>query len=158
MTFICYQVFSRSLTRLMESSPVPLDSFGSLMLGDVASISSVYTLVAHFFEQSALRIKLHVLWIIVSSVYALFFQTLLSAMTGYNGRYFLTRRHRNSTDQPQPLHSLLYKQHSPNQRNHGPIFAWSITLYTMAPVSVSSMSTCCIIKQTQTLWAPCKKT
>jgi hypothetical protein len=71
----------------MESSPVPLDSFGSLMLGDVATITSVYTLVAHFFEKSTLRVKIYMLWIIVASMYALSFQTLLSAMTGYNGSY-----------------------------------------------------------------------
>lgn len=71
----------------MESSPVPLDSFSALMLGDVTTITSVYTLVAHFFEKSTLRVKIYMLWTIVASMYALALQTLLSTMTGYNGAY-----------------------------------------------------------------------
>jgi hypothetical protein len=154
VTCICYNVFSRSLTRLMESSPVPLDSFGSLMMGDVVTIHSVYTLVVHFFEKSSLRVRLYMLWMIPSSIYALFFQTLLSAMTGYNGSYNSRRNlceYPTNWRQPFPRHS--YKQRPLDKRSRGLTFAWSTTLYMTALVLVYLTNMCCTTSQMPVLWS-----
>jgi hypothetical protein len=66
--FICYQVFSRSLTRLMERTPVSFNVFKALTLRDVAPISSICTLLRHFLERSTLPVKIHMIWMIMDLI------------------------------------------------------------------------------------------
>ena len=69
----------------MEYSSVNLVVFESVALCDILSVFSVFVLMRDFVAKGSTRAKFSMLWIIVASVYALFFPTLMSAMTGYSG-------------------------------------------------------------------------
>jgi hypothetical protein len=87
MSSICYHVFSRCLTRLMEQSSVTIETFDAIASRGSMSTSSIYTLIKHFFCNSTTRARLCMAWVILASTYALLFQTLVSAMTGYAGEF-----------------------------------------------------------------------
>jgi hypothetical protein len=89
LAFISYRVFTKCLARLMERSSVTLAVFESLTLRDAISVSSILVLMKNFFMNGTVRAKLSMFWIIIASMYALFFQTLMSAMTGYSGKSHL---------------------------------------------------------------------
>ena len=72
----------------MEHSSIDLVVFESLALCDTLSCFSIFVLIKDFVAKGTTRAKFSMLWIIIASVYALFFQTLMSAMTGYSGRSF----------------------------------------------------------------------
>ena len=72
----------------MERSSVNLEVFESLALSDTVSVASIFVLMKDFVAKGTARARFSMLWIILASVYALFFQTLMSAMTGYSGKSF----------------------------------------------------------------------
>ena len=73
----------------MEHSSIDLVVFESLALCDTLSCFSIFVLIKDFVAKGTTRAKFSMLWIIIASVYALFFQTLMSAMIGYSGKSFL---------------------------------------------------------------------
>ena len=93
LAYISYRVYAKSLTTIMEQSSVTLEVFESITLRGGTSVSSIAMLVKDFLTNATNRGKLSMTWIIGASVYALLFQTLVSAMTGYSGEdeetYFL---------------------------------------------------------------------
>jgi hypothetical protein len=85
LTFISYRVFSQCLTRLMEQSSVTISTFESISLRGSTSINSIFLLIKDFLANTTARARFCMGWVIFASLYMLFFQTLLSAMTGYVG-------------------------------------------------------------------------
>lgn len=79
-----YRVFTKCLTRMMERSPVSLETFESVTLQN-SSGRALVNLIRDYSTNGGARAKLSVSWMILSLSYVLGFPTLMSAMTGYSG-------------------------------------------------------------------------
>jgi putative Ca2+/H+ antiporter (TMEM165/GDT1 family) len=69
----------------MEQSSVPISTFESISLRGSTSVISIFLLIKDFLANTTISAKFCMGWVIFASLYALFFQTLLSALTGYVG-------------------------------------------------------------------------
>ena len=98
LTYISYRVFTKSLSQLMAQSPITLAVFESITLRDATTLTSIFVLIKSFTSNSTTRARVSMLWIISASLYALLFQTLVSAMTGYSGTWPFALAHLVSTD------------------------------------------------------------
>ena len=82
--FTMYRAFSKSLSRIMERSPVSFDTFEAVALQD-SSVRAFVGLIKDYFTNRGTRTKLAASWMILAMSYVLMFPTLMSAMTGYSG-------------------------------------------------------------------------
>ncbi|KIW39208.1 uncharacterized protein PV06_09002 [Exophiala oligosperma] len=82
MVWVSYIVYSKALVRSMESSPVTYGSFEAITLQG-GTLVSLLKLSRDFVTNRTLRARLAMAWMIVSGIFVLAFQTLISAMAGY---------------------------------------------------------------------------
>jgi hypothetical protein len=83
----------------MEQSSVTISTFEAINLRGSTSIISIFALIKDFLANTTTKARFCMGWVILASAYTLFFQTLLSAMTGYVG---MLRQIGNGT-----LHELI---------------------------------------------------
>lgn len=83
LVFIAYAVFTKSLMRFMENSPVSYGTFEALTF-QTTSISSVFRLLRDFYTNATIRAKVAVFWIVLASLWVAAFPTFASAMSGYS--------------------------------------------------------------------------
>ncbi|KAK5080944.1 hypothetical protein LTR05_008260 [Lithohypha guttulata] len=82
LAIVTYQVFTKSLTRTMEETPVSHDTFKAITLQN-DTIAGLYLLTKDFLRTSGGRARVAMFWTILASVFVLALPTWLSAMTGY---------------------------------------------------------------------------
>lgn len=81
----CYLVFTQSLQKSMELSPVAYGTFEALTF-DQASISQALKLIRNMSTSQGIPGKIRVAWMIFASMFVVAFSTLASAMTGYSAQ------------------------------------------------------------------------
>ncbi|KIW12230.1 hypothetical protein PV08_09506 [Exophiala spinifera] len=82
MVWISYIVYSKALVRSMESSPVTYGTFEAVTLQS-GSLVSLLKLTRDFATNRTLQARFAMVWMIISGIFVLSFQTLISAMAGY---------------------------------------------------------------------------
>lgn len=83
LAWISYLVFSKSLIRFMENSPVSYGTFEALTF-NTASLSTILRLGKNYYTNATVRAKFAIFWIIVASIWVAAFPTFASAMSGYS--------------------------------------------------------------------------
>ncbi|KAL9618766.1 MAG: hypothetical protein Q9160_006560 [Pyrenula sp. 1 TL-2023] len=91
LAWISYLVFSKSLIRFMENSPVSYGTFEALTF-NTAGLLTIIRLMKNYYTNATIRAKFAIFWIIVASIWVAAFPTFASAMSGYspNIRAFVT--------------------------------------------------------------------
>lgn len=82
LAIFTYKVFTKALTRTMESSPVSSETFKAMTLQN-DTIFGVLKLMRDFLKTGGTRAKVAMFWTILSALFVLLVPTWLSAMTGY---------------------------------------------------------------------------
>lgn len=95
---VAYVVYTSTLVRTMENSAVSYRTFAALTF-EAATLTTIFRLAQDFWTNTAIRARLAVFWIILSSMWVAAFPTYTSAMTGYaaNTGSFVTARDQSLT-------------------------------------------------------------
>ena len=81
--YVAYSVFTKSLVRIMEQTPVSYETFEAITFHNT-TLFSLWLMIKNYTTNGGSRARVAILWMLFASLYVLAFPALMSAMTGYD--------------------------------------------------------------------------